>query len=282
MMIANLPKEESLAILNDLYKRLNRPEYVSPDPLELVLKSKTEDMEIVGLIAASLAVGKASLIVAAVEEILKLATNGENFNYAKSLNDKSLADLEELFAGFKYRFYSGKDIALFLYGIKQIVGEYGSIEDFAKTSLNKQRCAINLGRDFYNFFIRIFQEHGGETHGLKHLIPDPEKGSSLKRLNLYFRWMCRQDDVDPGVWGLESDFLVIPLDVHMLKLNTLMGITKSKQANMKTALEITNYYSSLNKKDPVKWDFSLTRLGIHPDFTYQDLKKNKNNFKEAI
>ncbi|MBN2651448.1 MAG: TIGR02757 family protein [Spirochaetales bacterium] len=282
MRLAEMSSGEALAILENLYHRLNRPEFVAPDPLELVLDAEVADREIVGLIAGSLAVGRANLIVEAGRDILDIISEGKNRDYAAELNKKTLADLRELLENFKYRFYSGDDIALFLHGINLMIQEYGSVGDFAAKSLAQKRSSVNLGQSFYDFFNKVFENDCGVSHGCKHLIPNPEKGSSLKRLNLYFRWMCRQDNLDTGVWDFGSDFLTIPLDVHMLSLSNLMGITKSKVANMKTAVEITNFYAGLNREDPVKWDFSLTRLGIHPDLTYQDLIENKNILEEAI
>jgi hypothetical protein len=41
-----------------------------------------------------------------------------------------------------------------------------------------------------------------------------------------------------------------------------LGITNRKQANMKTALEITKFFREIAPEDPARYDFSLTRLGI--------------------
>ena len=87
--------------------------------------------------------------------------------------------------------------------------------------------------------------------------------------------MVRKDDVDPGGWGnIPPSMLIIPLDVQMHRIGRLIGFTERKQADMKTALEITAGFRSLSPEDPVKYDFALTRLGIRPGMSIDDLFKS--------
>jgi hypothetical protein len=44
-----------------------------------------------------------------------------------------------------------------------------------------------------------------------------------------------------------------------------LGFTTRKSADLRTALEITKGFRQLTSRDPVKYDFALTRLGIRPD-----------------
>ena len=91
----------------------------------------------------------------------------------------------------------------------------------------------------------------------------PSAGSACKRLNLYLKWMIRNDQVDPGCWKkIPPSKLVMPLDTHIFRICSNLGITKRKSADMKTALEITSFFRSINPEDPIKYDFALTRPGI--------------------
>jgi len=102
--------------------------------------------------------------------------------------------------------------------------------------------------------------------GSPFLIPAPSKGSACKRLNLFLRWMVRQDEVDPGGWDLiPPSKLVVPLDTHMHRIGLLLSFTNRKQADLQTALEITDAFRKVAPHDPVKYDFVLTRLGIWSD-----------------
>ncbi len=75
--------------------------------------------------------------------------------------------------------------------------------------------------------------------------------------------MVRQDDVDPGGWtDVPRSHLIVPLDTHMFSLCRTLGFTTRKQADLIAALEITAAFRSIAPDDPVRYDFSLTRLGI--------------------
>ncbi len=96
------------------------------------------------------------------------------------------------------------------------------------------------------------------------LLPSPGKGSACKRLNLFLRWMVRSDDVDPGGWsGVDAGKLIVPLDTHMHRMGLEVGLTRRKQADMQAALEVTRAFRTIAPEDPVRYDFALTRLGIH-------------------
>jgi len=95
------------------------------------------------------------------------------------------------------------------------------------------------------------------------LIPSSAGGSAFKRLNLYLRWMVRKDNVDPGGWiNISASKLIIPLDTHIYRISVKLGFTRRKQADIRTAIEITNALKEFDKNDPVKYDFALTRLGM--------------------
>jgi uncharacterized protein (TIGR02757 family) len=118
-------------------------------------------------------------------------------------------------------------------------------------------------------FVREIEAEAGSR--LK-MLADPSRGSACKRLHLYLRWMIRSDEVDPGVWqGLSPARLVVPMDVHMHRIGTQMGFVTRKQPDLKAALEATEYFRSIRPDDPVRYDFCLTRMGIHPVLSGQPL-----------
>jgi hypothetical protein len=51
----------------------------------------------------------------------------------------------------------------------------------------------------------------------------------------------------------------------MHRISLLLDLTKGKQANMKTAMEITRSFRRFAPEDPVRYDFALTRLGIRQE-----------------
>jgi uncharacterized protein (TIGR02757 family) len=243
--------------LNSLYAKLNRREYVSPDPLQFLYDYKDPaDREIVGLIASSLAYGRVAQILASVSNVLDRMTRPSKF-----LKRASRKKLDDTFLGFKHRFTTGAEMAAMLYGAKLVIEKYGSLGAcLAKGVEGGDDTVIPALKRFVS---KIDEGAGGEA---KSLLPDPSRGSACKRLNMYLRWMVRCDEVDPGGWkGICPSKLIVPIDTHMHRICTELGMTKRKAADLKTAVEITEAFRGLSPSDPVRYDFCITRLGIRDE-----------------
>lgn len=93
----------------------------------------------------------------------------------------------------------------------------------------------------------------------------PKDGTSAcKRLNMLLRWMARKNSpVDLGLWDLDPAKLIIPVDTHVHRMALELGLTKRKQADMKTALEITDAMREIWPDDPAKGDFALFGYGVN-------------------
>jgi uncharacterized protein (TIGR02757 family) len=248
----------------NLYKDYNKRKYIHPDPLEFVYNYTTRaDREIAALIASSLAYGRVAQILKSVSLVLKKMKPSP----AAYLLNSSEKKIKNDFAGFRHRFTSGADKSSFLIGIKHALGKYGSLgKCFTK----------GYKRGDANFLpaLTFFVDEIAKSAGVKKLalLPSPENGSACKRLNLFLRWMIRDDDVDTGCWkGLSSSKLIVPLDTHMHNIGLKLKLTKRKQANLRTAVEITKAFAAISPNDPVKYDFALTRFGIRSDMKISDI-----------
>jgi len=236
---------------------------VPPDPLEFLYQyPDIQDREIVGLIASCLAYGRVAQILKAVKRILSPMGKSPRDYVCLGHEGEMVREFEE----FKYRFATGAQVVGLLSGIREVVDQYGSLEACFVHGQSRKDVSILPA---LNFFTR--QIKGGRSLG--HLMADPAKGSACKRSSLFLRWMVRKDSVDPGGWTLvPPSRLIIPLDTHMHTVGHLLGFTKRKQATMKTAREVTQGFARLCPEDPTKYDFSLTRFGIHPDMDVHDLE----------
>ena len=88
--------------------------------------------------------------------------------------------------------------------------------------------------------------------------------SACKRLNMLLRWMARKNSpVDLGLWDIDPAKLIIPVDTHVHRMALELGLTQRKQADMKTALEITDAMREIWPEDPTKGDFALFGYGIN-------------------
>lgn len=243
--------------LERLYFQYNRRQFVCPDPLGfLYLYEDIADREIAGIIASSLAVGKVDTILRSVSSVLSALGSKPS----ESLLEKSSASLRKDLLGFKHRWIDADAINAFLGGVKHAVMHFGSLNECFLNCLPDDSSSVLPA--LAPFAAKISSKAGRYCSAL---IPDPQLGSACKRINLFLRWMVRNDDVDPGGWrGVEPSMLIIPLDTHMHRISLRLGLTKRRQADMKTALEVTSAFKEIAPDDPVRYDFVLTRLGIHP------------------
>jgi len=235
------------------YRKFNRPEFIHPDPLEFVYRYKSAgDREIAGFIAAALAYGNVKQIIRSVEKVLTPMGKSP----ALYLRNTSEKEISKALLNFKHRFTTGAEMSIFLLNVRTTVRNHGSLENcFFKNYRPKDE---DLSASLYAFVNEFNSRACAPT-----LTPRPEKKSSFKRVNLYLRWMVRRDAVDPGVWKkIPPSKLIVPLDTHMFRISKKLGLTGRNDTSMKTALEITAAFRRVSPKDPVKYDFALTRTGI--------------------
>jgi uncharacterized protein (TIGR02757 family) len=244
--------------LVELYSLYNRREFVHPDPLEFLYGyEKLCDREIVAFIASALAYGRVAQILNSVSCVLDRMTPSPSI----FLRETSQKAIHRCFSGFKHRFTTGQQLSSMLCGVKQVLEGYGSL----------QACFLaGLAEDDHTVLPALAAFTGelsvNADAPLGHLVPSPDKGSACKRLNLFLRWMVRCDKVDPGGWEqVPVSKLIVPVDTHMHRICLMLGMTKRKQADKRTALEITQAFRAVVPEDPVRYDFSLTRLGIRRD-----------------
>ncbi|MCG2751840.1 MAG: TIGR02757 family protein [Desulfobacteraceae bacterium] len=241
--------------LDKLYEEFNTGMHVHTDPIIFLYDyNYLKDREIVGLITACLAYGRVAQIKKSVAAVLNpMGASPHDF-----LLQASLKDLSETFSGFVHRFARADHLSGLLWGIRQVVREYGSLQECMTKGPHQDSATILPG---LNAFVQEILSVASSDPG--HLLPLPHRGSASKRLHLFLRWMVRKDDVDPGGWeNIHPSRLIVPVDVHMHRICTLMKFTERKQANLKTAMEITCCFKKISPHDPVKYDFALTRIGI--------------------
>jgi uncharacterized protein (TIGR02757 family) len=241
--------------LERLYTLYNRREFIHPDPLEFVHQYHDPlDREVVGMVASSLAYGRVHQILRSVSEVLcRMEESPSRF-----ILDSSFGRVQTVVRDFRHRFTGGDQLAALLYGIKRAIKRYGSLQSCF--TANRKHNDDTILPALMAFVHELNAEASGE---MKMLLPSPRKGSACKRLNLFLRWMVRSDDVDPGGWsGVGPHRLIVPLDTHMHRISLDAGLTHRKQADMRTALEITQAFRAIAPEDPVRYDFALTRLGI--------------------
>lgn len=219
------------------------------------------DQALVGLFAALLAYGRADLIARALADVT--ARMGPAPAAAALADDEAAA--RERFGGFVYRFTRGDDLARLWLGAAALVRRYGNLG--AAFAHFDEPAAPDLRPALAGFRTALLAPTAGfpARGAFRHLVPDPAAGSACKRFNLYLRWMVRGPDaVDLGLWRehVAPARLVVPLDTHVHRIGRYLGLTRRRQADWRTAAEITASLRRLDPSDPVRYDFALAHMGI--------------------
>lgn len=259
------------AFFDSLYRKYNKRGLISPDPLEFLYRwDNVQDREIAALLGACFAYGNVKAILKNLNFIFSVM--GSPRAYVETCTG---AKLKKDFKDFKYRFTTAEELCRFLLSVQKTLQKYGSLEACFLSGLSDKD---ENAADALKHLARCLR--AGADVGT--LVPDPDKNSALKRMNLFLRWMVRQDEVDPGGWRVPPRLLIVPLDVHMHRCARALGLTQRNAADMKTALEITRSLARFCPEDPVKYDFCITRFGIRPDMDEKELTAGARQTRNQI
>lgn len=239
----------------DLY---NQPSFIAADPISIPhLFSKKQDIEIAGFFAAVFAWGNRTTIIQKSKELMMLMNNSP---YDFCMNH-SAQDLKRLLL-FRHRTFNTTDLLYFIAFFKFHYSKYQSLEP-AFTMRGKTVEEMLTGFHHYFFSLAAVPDR------TKKHIATPERKSTCKRLNMFLRWMVRNDGqgVDFGLWGnISPSQLICPIDLHVARVAHRLNILKRKQTDWQAAMELTTFLRTLDKEDPVKYDFALFGLGVMEKF----------------
>jgi uncharacterized protein (TIGR02757 family) len=260
--MATVHAEDLRTVLERIYRRYNRRWFVESDPLRFAYRySDARDVEVVAFLAAGLAYGRVQQIHKSLDGLFAIIGKSP-YDFVLSFSSGGRRRL----SGFKHRFTRGDDIADLLQLLRDVLREHGSLQSFFLAGCERAQPNVlpALARFCDTLCSRYAAQHGGHvSRGLMYLLASPSRGSAGKRLNLFLRWMVRDDAVDLGLWpGVDKAKLIVPVDVHMGRLCRFLGLYDGRTVNLSTALQITRAFAGIEAADPVKYDFALSRIGI--------------------
>ena len=242
--------------LDEKADRFNRPDFIESDPIVIPHSfRKKQDIEIAGLLAAILAWGQRVTIIRKCRELMLMMDNDPH----QFVLHHTPSDLKAL-DSFKHRTFNAIDTRYFVTFLKWYYAHHESLEDAFVVGEGDNTIGEGLAH-FHNLFFSL-PNHPERTR--KH-IATPERKSTCKRINMYLRWMVRQDDkgVDFGIWKkISPSKLVCPCDVHVDRVARKLKLITRKSTDWETALELTMNLRKFDARDPVKYDFALFGLGI--------------------
>ena len=266
-MIVYTP-EQIIKACQLMYRKYHKPESIHPDPLEIPrLFSNQKDQEIAGFFSAMVALGRVDLFMPVVHHVFSL------FNKpAEQLSLLTYRDILELLKPTYYRFFTPQSLAGLLFAIVSTIKTYGSLE----------ACYISVPQTTHLKRLTYLRETILTASPVPlPPITIPHPSGVAKRLHLFARWMIRKDQIDLGVWshGNPQD-LFYPLDTHIFQVAKFLSITNRKSADVKALIEVSEFFRTWNPDDPVKFDFSLSRIGLGRGLKIQEYEKTIQKYLE--
>lgn len=250
-------------VLEKAYQEFHSQPHRDQDPLKTVHRfSHPQDQELVAFFAALLAYGNVTTILSSIEKVL--APMGPHpYQFIQN------SSLKGLWNGFRHRFTTGEDIEVIAHWLKSALSQKGSLEEYFVAGGSDKPMKELLS----SFVKRLSQESLPPTlskiakqreRNLKYLLSDPDRGSACKRLNLFLRWVVRENDgIDLGIWSkLSPEKLILPVDTHLLQTLRKLSWTRSQQASWKVAEEATERLKAYCPEDPIRYDFALCHLSM--------------------
>jgi uncharacterized protein (TIGR02757 family) len=182
------------------------------------------------------------------------------YDFCVNHTDNDLKKLE----GFCHRTFNDTDLLYFVSFLKSHYSKQKSLESafFNKETMKQSDHVVEVS---LNYFYQYFFSLEDVPQRTKKHIASPQRNSSCKRLNMYLRWMVRNDSegVDFGIWKkISPSQLICPVDVHVARVSKHFNLLKRKQVDWQAAVELTSELQKFDKNDPVKYDFALFGLGV--------------------
>ena len=262
--MVRLPVERLKPGLDRLYTEFNHADSAA-DPIQIVRRfSRTDDREIVGFIAAALAFGRVSSVLQSIERVLAVIGPAPAA-YVRRFDPRRDGPA---FAGIVHRLTRDADIVAMLWLLRQMLDRAGSVEGFFLEGYDAGADDVADALDSFStraMTLDLKAAYGRVPRrpGVCYFFPRPSAGSACKRLNLFLRWMVRNDALDLGIWTrVSAAKLIVPLDTHVIRVGRCLRLTAYTSPGWRMARDVTASLRRIDPLDPVKYDFSVCHLGM--------------------
>jgi uncharacterized protein (TIGR02757 family) len=247
------------SFLDEKVEKYNRSFFIETDPIQVPKTfSDKKNIEIAAFLTATIAWGNRLSIIKNATKLMALMEN-QPHDFVINSTATDLKNLER----FVHRTFNGDDCIYFIGALKNIYNEHGGLQPVFEAGFRKEKMVKSALSEFHKIFFEISGERSR-----KH-ISNVDKGSSAKRLNMFLRWMVRNDKnhVDFGLWGgITRSSLMLPLDVHTGNVARKLGLLKRRSNDWQAVEEVTRALREFDPDDPVKYDFALFGLGAFEKF----------------
>ena len=238
----------------DLYENEN---FIEDDPISIPhLYNQKEDIEIISFLISIISWGNRKSIIKSGNKLTEILGSSP-IDFIMRFKERDLKKID-----FVHRTFNKFDLIYFLKSLKNIYKNHDGLENVFSKNLNDEFMYNNIS-NFRKIFFSLYHEKRTEKH-----ISNPKKNSACKRINMFLRWMVRNDGVvDFGIWKkIKPSMLSCPLDVHTANIGRKLNLISRKQNDLKTVLELDKKLRLFDKNDPVKYDYALFGMGVYEKF----------------
>ncbi len=241
----------------------NNKKFIESDPIQIPhqlknLGAKKEDLEIISFLVATIAWGNRKSIIKNGNRLLSIMGDSP-FDFVENYTEND----SKYLSGFVHRTFNENDLNYFIIALQHIYKYHGGLESIFSNNIKDSSLQYSI-HIFKKLFFSLPHLQRTEKH-----VSDPLKNSAAKRINMFLRWMIRNDKngVDFGIWKtIPSSVLSCPLDVHTGNVSRKLGLIKRRQNDAKSLMELDTSLRKLDPMDPVKYDFALFGLGVFESF----------------
>ena len=251
--------EELKSFLDEKVTQYNQSVFIETDPIQVPKNfSEKENIEIAGFLTATIAWGNRPSIIKNATRLMAIMEN-RPYDFIMNAGNLELTTIGQ----FVHRTFNGNDCIYFIRSLKNMYKNHGGLQQVFSEGFRQQNTVKSALEHFYSLF---YEPEGERTR--KH-VSNVAKGASGKRLNMFLRWMVRNDEagIDFGLWNnIPVSALMLPLDVHTGNVARKLGLLYRKSNDWKAVEEVTKTLRTFDPADPIKYDFALFGLGAFEKF----------------
>ena len=255
-MVNGLNKELK-DLLEHKFNLYNSTNFIIEDPISIPhAYNQKEDIEIISFLISVISWGNRKSIIKSGNKLTEILGSSP-IDFIIRFKERDLKKID-----FVHRTFNKFDLIYFLKSLKNIYKNHDGLENVFSKNLNDEFMYNNIS-NFRKIFFSLNHEKRTEKH-----ISNPKKNSACKRINMFLRWMVRNDGVvDFGIWKkIKPSMLSCPLDVHTANIGRKLNLISRKQNDLKTVLELDEKLRLFDKNDPVKYDYALFGMGVYEKF----------------
>lgn len=244
-------------LLEHKFNLYNSTNFIIEDPISIPhLYNQKEDIEIISFLISIISWGNRKSIIKSGNKLREILGSSP-IDFIMRFKERDLKKID-----FVHRTFNKFDLIYFLKSLKNIYKNHDGLENVFSKNLNDEFMYNNIS-NFRKIFFSLYHEKRTEKH-----ISNPKKNSACKRINMFLRWMVRNDGVvDFGIWKkIKPSMLSCPLDVHTANIGRKLNLISRKQNDLKTVLELDQKLRLFDKNDPVKYDYALFGMGVYEKF----------------